>query len=287
MQSLRIFICAMAMVAPLQAKTACDPENEVCHGCEMICSYYADDTKTVTDPQCHQDCQTDIYNCLEGTLPHEEAEGKRYKCIQEKLLAHIRENGDIVTKIVYDVPPTFEEFDQLYEEDGRIDSRDMAVLADILDGGSAPDGTAVPTGKVNVLMEVFREADVDGDEVVTEGEFNAYAQGSEHLGHTVEELHPTPEQKPIEEAHTDLAPEMFLQRDVALMQSFMPKKHKKKLHRGKEVHKKVRVKQLGLAYFQHMLRLGFRVHRAEAKQKHPIGILAMNMVNSPKTVKRH
>jgi hypothetical protein len=229
-----------------------------------------------------------VYNCIEGTLPHEEAAGERTKCIQEKLLERIREDGDIVTKIVYDTPPTFEEFDQLYEEDGKIDSRDMAVAADILDGGAAPDGTAIPTAKVNIIMEVFREADVDGDGVVTEGEFNAYAEGKEHLGHSVEKMHPTPPQKPLDKAAEDMVPEAALivqatMQDVNLMQSVFrsPKAHTKKFHRKQEVRKKV--KQTGLAYFQHMLRLGLRVRRGETKQKHPIGIVAMKMVSSSRT----
>lgn len=276
----------MAIVAPVRA---CDPDNEVCHGCTAICSHYTDDSKVVTDPHCHQRCQADVYNCIEGTLPHEEAAGERTKCIQEALLNRIREDGDLVTKIVYDTPPSFEEFDQLYQEDGRIDSRDMAVATDILDGGAAPDGTTIPTAKVNVILEVFREADVDGDGVVTEGEFNAYSKGNEHMGHKVEEMHPTPEQKKIEDAHKDVkvpedAPkneDSFAQQDVALMQSVFrsPNSQHKKAHRHQEVHKKV--KQTGLAYFQHLLRLGLRVQRAEEKHKHPIGILALKMYSAP------
>jgi hypothetical protein len=278
MQLARIVTCLVAFVAPALVES-CDPNDEVCHGCTAICSHYTDDTKVVTDPHCHQRCQADVYNCIEGTLPHEEAAGERTKCIQEKLLERIREDGDLVTKIVYDTPPDFEEFDQLYQEDGRIDSRDMAVAADILDGGAAPDGTQIPTAKVNVIMEVYREADVDGDGVVTEGEFNAYAKGNEHLGHHVEDLHPTPKQKPIEKAAEDLAPESLIQ-DVALMQSVFRsrKTQKRKFHRKMEVHKKP--KQTGLAYFQHLLRLGLRVHRAETQKQHPIGILALKMVNS-------
>lgn len=216
-------------------------------------------------------------------MPAEEAAGDRAKCFEEKLLERIREDGDIITKIVYDTPPTFEEFDQLYQEDGKIDSRDMAVFSDIMDGGAAADGTAVPTAKVNIIMEAFREADVDGDGVVTEGEFNAYAKGSEHLGHAVEKMHPTPPEKPLDEAAEDLVPEgEFIQQDVALMQSAFrsPKAHKKKYPRKQQVHKKV--KQTGLAYFQHLVRLGFRVHRAETQQKHPIGILAVKMIDSQK-----
>lgn len=279
MQFAHVLISAVAIVAPVYA---CDPNDEVCHGCTAICSHYVDDSKLVTDPHCHQRCQADVYNCIEGTLPHEEAEGKRTKCIQEKLLERIREDGDMITKIVYDTPPTFEEFDQLYQEDGRIDSRDMDVAADILDGGAAPDGTTIPTAKVNVIMEVYREADVDGDGVVTEGEFNAY-----NLGKKTEEMHPTPEEKPIEEAHEDLVPAgEFVQQDLALMQSVFrsPKAHKRKFHRKEEVHKKV--KQTGLAYFQHLLRLGLRVHRAESHQSHPIGILALKMVKSPGTANK-
>jgi len=270
MQCARILICAVAILAPALAG-ACDPNDDVCHGCTAICSYYKDDTELVTDPHCHQRCQADIYNCIEGTLPAEEAAGDRQKCITEKLLERVKEDGDLVSKIVYDTPPSFEEFDQLYQEDGRIDSRDMAVAADVLDGGAAPDGTTIPTAKVSVIMEVWREADVDGDGVVTEGEFNAYAKGNEHLGHAVEEMHPTPDEKKI-----------VLIEDTSDLQSLSSfrsprsqKKHKKKLHE-----KKVHVKQTGMAYFQHLLRLGLRVYRAEEKKSHPIGILAMKMLNS-------
>jgi len=220
-------------------------------------------------------------------LPQEETSGERAKCIQETLLKRIREDGDLITKIVYDTPPNFEDFDQLYQEDGRIDSRDMGVAMDILDGGAAPDGTTIPTAKANVIMEVFREADQDGDGVVTEGEFNAYAKGDDHLGHKVEAMHPSPEEKKVEEAHEELIPEgeqkkSLAQIDVELMTSAFrsPKAHKKKFHRKKEVQKKT--KQTGLAYFQHMLRFGFRVYRAEEKFTHPIGVLALKMIKVPK-----
>jgi len=220
-------------------------------------------------------------------LPQEETNGDRAKCIQETLLNRIREDGDLITKIVYDTPPNFEDFDQLYQEDGRIDSRDMGVAMDILDGGAAPDGTQIPTAKVNVIMEVFREADQDGDGVVTEGEFNAYAKGDDHLGHKVEAMHPSPEEKKVEEAHEELIPEgeqkkSLAQIDVDLMHPAFrsPKSHKRKLHHKKEVSKKT--KQTGLAYFQHMLRFGFRVYRAEEKFTHPIGVLALKMIKVPK-----
>lgn len=282
MQRAQILICLLSMLAPLFAG-ACDPNDEVCHGCTAICSHYTDDNHLVKDPHCHQRCQADIYNCIEGTLPKEEAAGDRTKCIQDKLLERISEDGDLVSKLVYDIPPSFEEFDQLHAEDGRIDSRDMAVAADILDGGAAADGTTIPTAKVNVIMEVFREADVDGDGVVTEGEFNAYSKGSEHLGHKMEKMHPTPPEKKIEDAHKDLG---FMQLDVDLAQSAFrspalhKKSHNKKLHHKKDVQKKAHVKQTGLAYFQHLLRLGLRVYRSEEHKGHPIGILALKMYES-------
>jgi len=225
-------------------------------------------------------------------LPQEETNGDRAKCVQETLLNRIREDGDLITKIVYDVPPNFEDLDQLYQEDGRIDSRDMGVAMDILDGGAAPDGTTIPTAKVNVIMEVFREADQDGDGVVTEGEFNYYAKGDDHLGHAVEAMHPSPPQKKIEEAHEELIPEgdqkkSLAQVDVDLMQPAFrsPKSHKRKFQRKKQVQKKT--KQTGLAYFQHMLRFGFRVYRAEEKHTHPIGALALKMFKQPKAGSKH
>lgn len=286
MQRARVLVCAIAIVAPARA---CEPNDEVCHGCELICSHYTDDTSLVTDPHCHQRCQADMQNCIEGTLPSEERMGDRTRCIQEKLLERIREDGDLITKITYDTPPTFEEFDQLHKEDGYITADDMAVAADILDGGAAPDGTTIPTAKINVIMEVFREADVDGDGRVTEGEFNAYAKGSKHLGHTVEEMHPTPDQKKLEDVHKDEF--SFAQRDVDLMQSVFraPNSGHKKAHRHKEVKvtKVTKVKQTGLAYFQHLLRLGLRVFRAEERKTHPIGILALKMTDaavSPSTL---
>merc|ERR1719197_1014648 len=111
---------------------------------------------------------------MEGTLPKGELTGHESACIKEKLLERIKSDGDLVMKVVYDVPPTFKEFDQLYDEDGIIDQRDMGVAFDLLDGGAAPDGTVIPTSKVQVVWEVVREADQDGNGIGTEAEFNNY-----------------------------------------------------------------------------------------------------------------
>lgn len=265
MELIRILICGSIFTVPVHAR---EVSPEVTHGCERICSHYGPEMKIITDPQCQQRCQADVYNCIEGTLPKEEAAGDRMKCIQESLLVRIREDGDLVIKIAYDVPPTYEQFDQLFEEDGRIDSRDMAVAKEVLDQAK-PKGSTIPAAKVNVILEVWREADQDADGVVTEGEFNAYAMdNSEHLSPKKEELPDLPD---------------FAQIDAGLKQSALrsPKPHHKKVHRNQEKQRKV--KQVGLAYFQHLLRLGLRVYRSEEKLRHPIAVLASEMYKAPGT----
>lgn len=289
-------VLAAAPTSAIRATVTCDPNNKVCHGCTAICSHYQDDSHLVLDPPCHAKCQASVYNCIEGTLPAEEAKGDRVKCIEEALLERIREDGDLIMKVSYDVPPTFEEFDQLHKEDGRIDDKDMAVAFDILDGGAAPDGTTIPTAKVNVVQEVFREADQDGDGVVTEGEFNAYAKGDDHMGHQVEEMHPSPEKQDIvkevgsvgdqvvedtkEVGEDAITVDKDRKKDTDLMQTqALPKKLRTAKKHHLQVQKKKKA-QRGMAYFQHLLRLGLRVYRAEEKKTHPISQLALEMYSS-------
>jgi len=293
-----ISVALAAAPAASAIRATCDPNNKVCHGCTAICSHYQDDSHLVLDPPCHAKCQASVYNCIEGTLPAEEARGDRVKCIEEALLERIREDGDLIMKVSYDVPPTFEEFDQLHKEDGRIDQKDMDVAFDILDGGAAPDGTTIPTAKVNVVHEVFREADQDGDGVVTQGEFNAYAKGDDHMGHQVEEMHPSPEKQDIvkevssvgEQVGEDaeavgkdaITTDKEREKDADLMQTEVrPKKLRTAKKHHLQVQKKEKKKaQRGMAYFQHLLRLGLRVYRAEEKKTHPISQLALEMYTS-------
>jgi len=194
-------------------------------------------------------------------LPAEEAKGDRLKCIQEALLTRIREDGDLMLKLAYDVPPTFAELDELHQADGKIDSRDMAVAKLVLDQAK-PRGSKIPPAKINVILEAFREADQDGDGVLTEGEFNAYAMDNKHLAHKKEDL-------------PDM-PDLHAQPNGDVTQSALrSRKLQGKLNQPAEKEKKV--KQTGLAYFQHLFRLGMRVYRAEEKLQHPIAVLALNM----------
>lgn len=277
-----VLLALAALASPSSASTffsrnskvygVCDPEEDVCHGCEQICSQYADDDKVMLSTKCLAECQTDCYNCMEGTLPKQELEGEEAACIKEKLLERIKLDGDLVIKIVYDVPPGFKEFDQLHAEDGQIDQRDMQVAFDLLDGGAAPDGTVIPTSKVQVVWEVFREADQDGNGIITPAEFQTYDAGKETMGDDYEAGHPTPGNKELADVAEDVA---LL--EVAAMPKKLSTNHGKKSSPHTQHASGKRAKKL--AYFQHLLRLGLRVWRAEEHQEHPITKLAHRIGN--------
>lgn len=257
MQYARILIHALAIVAPAGAVVKI-PQG-IITGCTRICSAVNKD-RLVLEPHCHQRCQADVYNCIEGTLPHEEAQGERATCIQEALLTRIKEDGGIITKLTYDVAPNFEQFDELYNKDGRFDSRDMAVLKKIMskegeilfgiikEGQTgAADGGKLSQEKVKVVKSVFKEADQDGDGVVTEGEFNAFAEGTDVLAAKEIDIGDLPD---------------FLARD------------KKASPQNKELKK---MKKTKLSYFQHLLHLGLTVIREEENRTDPIAALAATM----------
>jgi len=174
------------------------------------------------------------------------------KCIQEALLTRIREDAGIITKLTYDVSPTFEQFDELYQKDGRFDSRDMAVLSKIIAPGKGADGSALSPAKVKVVKAAFKEADQDGDGVVTEGEFNAFAMDKEHLAH--------------EEELPDM-PDLLQQSNLRL-----PNSQDKKAPKPQEKQKKV--KPAELMYFQHLVHLGMNIYRDEESRPDPIAELA-------------
>jgi len=241
MNCAHILICVVALAVPVHAG---EPNKEVTTGCKRICSAYSKDRLSV-EPKCHARCQADVYNCIESTLPSEEVGGERIMCIQEALLTRIREDGGIITKLTYDVSPTFEQFEELYSKDGKFDSRDMAVLKKVMATGKGADGSTLADAKVKVVMAAFKEADVDGDGVVTEGEFNAYAEDAEHVSHKEEKIPDLP----------DLLQSNFRS----------PKKAQGKQRR---------VEQARLAYFQHLVHLGLSVRRDEDNTADPIVALA-------------
>lgn len=254
----RILICALAIASNVNA----DIINE---SCTRICSHVEGD-RVRMDPHCHQRCQADIHNCIESTVPQEERDGERYKCFQESLHTRIVEDGDILTKLAFDVPPTFDEFNELYSRDGRFDERDAKVLKEVIHGkpkwfDGKNDGEEIvgffwpkiPEEKIQVVMDVYKEADSDGDGVVTEGEFNAYAKDSDVLSPA--------------DAGFDMKPDMpdLLAKKQAVFRSKKPQSSPEKNE----------MKQKGLTYFQHLLHLGLRVLRDEEKQPDPIEAVAV------------
>jgi len=228
-------------------------------GCTRICSAFNKD-HLVVDPHCHQRCQADIYNCIEGTLPHEEHAGDRMKCIQEALLTRIKEDGGIITKLTYDVSPTFENFEELYQKDGRFDSRDLAVLKKIMAPGKGADGSALPGDKVSIVTAAFNEADQDGDGVVTEGEFNAYAKDTEGLAHGEYNGPDYPDMPDLLQQSNLRSPNLM-----------------KKVKEAQQAQEKQKEKHYGLTYFQHLLHLGLKVYREEEHKADPIAVLASQM----------
>lgn len=102
-------------------------------------------------------------------------------------------------------------------------------------------------------MDVYKEADSDGDGVVTEGEFNAYAKDSDVLSPA--------------DAGFDMKPDMpdLLAKKQAVFRSKKPQSSPEKNE----------MKQKGLTYFQHLLHLGLRVLRDEEKQPDPIEAVAV------------
>lgn len=297
MHCARILICALAIVAPAHAR---EPNKQVTVGCTRICSHrsvagpghegetkevekwynpgeiFGDDDQegaakppkhVVTDPQCHQRCQADIYNCIESTLPKEEASGERVECIQDALFTRIREDGDIVTKLTYDVEPTFHEFDELYQTDGRFDSRDMEALKRIVSSvrGHGADDNTLDKAKVLVVMSVFNEADQDGDGVINEGEFNAYAADTDHISHKKEDL------------LTAAAPNL-LAKNQSVFRSPVSQHVVNSTQAPQNFFlKKLKRKQFKLTYFQHLLHLGLRIFRDDQKLTDPIEALALKM----------
>jgi len=181
-------------------------------------------------------------------LPKEERDGDRFHCIQEALTTRIREDGSLETKLKYDVEPTFDEFNELYRKDGRFDSRDAHELERLQ--------SHLPADKVKVVMDVYKEADADGDGVVTEGEFNSYVKDSDTLHHETEEIKDLPDL---------IAKKQKVFRSPKAKQAQPQKKLKEAQHLG---------------YFQHLLHLGLEVYRQEQKLPDPVEALASEMLKS-------
>lgn len=294
----QVLICAMAIVANVNAQSAPsgdamnntinaivgnanakntqNAENAAPSGdaidqsCTRICSR-VEGERIRTDPHCHQRCQADIHNCIESTLPYEERDGERYHCFQKSLLTAIREEGSLLIKLAYDVEPTFGQFDELYTRDGKFDSRDAKALDTLLHGrpkwfdGKNDHGEIwhfffpkIPEAKIKVVMAVYKEADQDGDGVVTEGEFNAYVKDSDTLSDK--------EGNGGYGADQPDMPDLIAKKQSVFRSKQAPHTQEKK-----------ELKRKGLTYFQHLLHLGLRVYREEEKLPDPIEVLASEL----------
>jgi len=252
----------------IAAHARADPTKDaIGTGCQRICSHWQRAVLKV-NPQCHQRCQADVYNCIENTLPKEERDGDRFHCIQEALMTRIREDGGLETKLKYDVEPTFDEFNELYRKDGRFDDRDAHELQRLL--------SHLPPGKVEVVKDVYKEADTDGDGVVTEGEFNDYAKDSDTLHHDQEELPDLPDL---------IAKKQKVFRSSKPQQAGSPqKKQKEPIETNQFVVEEQKKQQHHLAYFQHLLHLGLQVYREEEKLEDPVKVEALHMYEASKAI---
>lgn len=106
--------------------------NDVCYGCNELCTVHKGNITRAKDPVCTTDCQTRVYNCYEAHL-HVRAERE---CAQEQLMAVVRNHGDFVTKVRFGEQPGFREWDMLAKPDKVITVEDVNALCDIFDGGT-------------------------------------------------------------------------------------------------------------------------------------------------------
>jgi len=107
----------------------------------------------------------------------------------------VEEHGDVPMKVLYDVAPTFENFDNIDTHDGCIRHGDMQRLRDIFDGSNADGGFAMPPAKANVWT-IWGQADKNQDGCVDKQEFD-----DSEMGHAFEKAMPTPpDAKPVGDA---------------------------------------------------------------------------------------
>lgn len=183
---------ALLLVALAEAagRAGCNPKDDVCHDCKRICSTRRGDKTLTLNTACQTECEVAIYNCDEGNPTNKE---ELAECIEEALHAVIEEHGDLSTKLIYDVPPSFKELDELKQEDGCIRKEDMKVLVDILDG-SSEKGVTMPTAKADVWA-MWTKADTNKDGCVDANEFAAASMGPEF-----EKDMPVAHHEPVHEA---------------------------------------------------------------------------------------
>merc|ERR1719379_1800125 len=177
--------------ATVRHAVRCNPKDDVCHDCDRICSTRRGDHKVTLNTACKAECEVALYNCDEGNPT---ASKKLDTCVENALQSVIEAHGDLSIKIMYDVPPSFRELDELEQEDGCIRKADMEVLVDILDG-SMEGGHSMPTAKASV-WSMWSKADTNKDGCVNQKEFDAAQMGGEF-----EEDMPTPHhENPIKTA---------------------------------------------------------------------------------------
>lgn len=156
-------------LALLVACQSCDPRKEICHKCTRICSRRTDDHQLFLNSACRVECRNAIDNCHQRNANNAE---KKKACEQVDLRHMVEEFGDIPMKVLYDVHPTFGNFDRVDTPDGCIRRADMDRISDILDGSNADGGYAMPAIRGNIWAS-WQAADTNHNGCVDEKEFDA------------------------------------------------------------------------------------------------------------------
>lgn len=84
----------------------------------------------------------------------------------------IEKYGDVPMKVLYNVAPTFGNFDRIDTPDGCIRKPDMQRISDILDGSNADGGFAMPAIRGNIWAS-WQAADKNHNGCVDRAEFDA------------------------------------------------------------------------------------------------------------------
>lgn len=189
------------------ARTAgqCVVAQEVCFGCDELCTTHHGNCTRSVDPVCTTDCQNRVYDCEEYN--------KGLSCVEQELRSVVATHGDFVTKARFGLTPGFREWDEFGQRDQQITEADVEALCDTFDGGSmstrqcgsiedeagcelidgcsydqtsgkcrgclsgegSTDERATPmqTAKCPLVRRAFHEMDTSGDGRVDEQEFDA------------------------------------------------------------------------------------------------------------------
>jgi len=97
---------------------------------------------------------------------------QRQDCEQGELRHMVEEYGDVPMKVLYDVAPTFGNFDRIDTPDGCIRHEDMQRISDILDGSNADGHFAMPAIRGDIWA-AWRTADTNHNGCVDKTEFDA------------------------------------------------------------------------------------------------------------------